>query len=70
MQNQITEYKVVVSDPDLLDDLLTEAEALLRPVAMVEGRVGILVTRHALGRYTVALDEAVPFGETYERTIL
>lgn len=31
-----------------------------------EAACGILVTRLYPGRYTVALDESVPFGETYE----
>lgn len=31
-----------------------------------EAACGILVTRVHPGHYTVALDEAVPFGETYE----
>jgi hypothetical protein len=34
--------------------------------AVEDGNCGIRVTRHEPGAYTVALDESVPFGETYE----
>lgn len=45
---------------------LEEAVAELIEVAAREASCGILVTRLHPGRYTVALDESVPFGETYE----
>ncbi|AUZ33412.1 hypothetical protein C3B78_02230 [Arthrobacter sp. PGP41] len=45
---------------------LEEAVAELIEVAAQEASCGILVTRLHPGRYTVALDESVPFGETYE----
>ncbi|HEU4666436.1 MAG TPA: hypothetical protein VFS79_02150 [Arthrobacter sp.] len=45
---------------------LEEAVAELIGVAAQEASCGILVTRLHPGRYTVALDESVPFGETYE----
>ncbi|NUP59667.1 MAG: hypothetical protein HOQ04_04310 [Pseudarthrobacter sp.] len=45
---------------------LEEAVAELIEVAAKEAACGILVTRIHPGRYTVALDESVPFGETYE----
>ena len=45
---------------------LEEAVAELIEVAAQEAACGILVTRLHPGRYTVALDESVPFGETYE----
>ena len=45
---------------------LEEAVAELIEVASKDASCGILVTRLHPGRYTVALDESVPFGETYE----
>lgn len=45
---------------------LEEAVAELIEVAAKDAACGILVTRLHPGRYTVALDESVPFGETYE----
>ncbi len=45
---------------------LEEAVAELIEVAAKDSSCGILVTRLHPGRYTVALDESVPFGETYE----
>lgn len=45
---------------------LEEAVAELIEVAAKDASCGILVTRLNPGRYTVALDESVPFGETYE----
>ncbi len=45
---------------------LEEAVARLIEVAAQDAACGILVTRLHPGRYTVALDESVPFGETYE----
>lgn len=40
-------------------------ETLIETAAQ-EGTCGIKVTRLEPGRYTVALDESVPFGETHE----
>ena len=45
---------------------LEEAVAELIEVAAKDAACGILVTRLHPGRYMVALDESVPFGETYE----
>jgi hypothetical protein len=45
---------------------LEEAVAELIESAAKDAACGILVTRLHPGRYTVALDESVPFGETYE----
>ena len=44
---------------------LDNAVATLMTAAK-DAACGILVTRLHAGRYTVALDESVPFGETYE----
>jgi hypothetical protein len=45
---------------------LEEAVAELIAAAAKDASCGILVTRLHPGRYTVALDQSVPFGETYE----
>jgi hypothetical protein len=45
---------------------LENAVATLIQTAARDAACGILVTRLHPGRYTVALDESVPFGETYE----
>ncbi|MFE4198717.1 hypothetical protein ACFRJ9_22950 [Paenarthrobacter sp. NPDC056912] len=70
MQDHMTECEVVVASPELLQELLTEAEELIRSVAMAQGTSGILVTRRDVGRYTVSLDKSVPFGQTLERTMV
>jgi hypothetical protein len=62
--------EVIVTAPGLLHEMLAAAEATLRQAAMGQGKAGILVTRHDPHRYTLALDEAVPFGETRERSLL
>lgn len=61
--------EVLVTEPGRLHELLNDAEAVLRELAMCQGSAGILVTRHAPGRFTLALSEAVPFGETRERIL-
>lgn len=45
---------------------LDDAVATLIEYAAKDAACGILVTRLHPGRYTVSLDESVPFGETYE----
>ena len=45
---------------------LEAAVAQLIEIAAKDATCGILVTRLHPGHYTVALDESVPFGETYE----
>jgi hypothetical protein len=45
---------------------LDNAVASLIETAAKDAACGILVTRLHPGRYTVALDNSVPFGETYE----
>jgi hypothetical protein len=56
--------EVLVNEPSRLYELLDNAEAALRQ--RPQCHAGILVTRHEPGRYTVALNESVPFGETRE----
>ncbi|MBP1233918.1 hypothetical protein JOE40_003561 [Arthrobacter sp. PvP102] len=45
---------------------LDNAVKELIEAAVEDGNCGIRVTRHEPGAFTVALDESVPFGETYE----
>ena len=47
------------------EGLENAVEALIEAAAQ-EGTCGIRVTRLEPGRYTVALDDSVPFGETHE----
>ncbi|MDR6414541.1 hypothetical protein [Pseudarthrobacter sulfonivorans] len=60
-------YLVKVSHASVVDDYLNSAVDLARQYASTTGLCGILVTRHAHDTYTVAVSEAVPFGETRER---
>lgn len=70
MRSQTTErLEVINTKPGQLYELLDDAEAKLRQIAMVERCAGILVTRHDLSRYSLVLSETVPFGETWERTL-
>ena len=50
---------------EMHEGLENAVAALIRTAAKVAA-CGILVTRVHPGHYTVALDESVPFGETYE----
>lgn len=59
--------EVHVSDSSRLYELLDNAEAVLRDKP--QNVAGILVTRHTPTRYTLALNEGVPFGETRERLL-
>ncbi|MCU1518333.1 MAG: hypothetical protein JWQ75_3054 [Pseudarthrobacter sp.] len=54
------------SSADEIHEGLDNAVAALIETATKDAACGILVTRLHPGRYTVALDESVPFGETYE----
>lgn len=66
MRSQTTErFEVLVTKADQLDDV----EATLRQIAMIERCVGILITRHDSVRYTLALSNTAPFGETWEQTL-
>jgi hypothetical protein len=70
MRNQAEHLEVLVTEPVRLHELLDDAEAALRETAMHCRTAGILVTRHAPGRYTLALSDAVPFGETHEQILV
>lgn len=70
MRSQATEHlEVLVTEPGQLYELLNDAEAILRQVAMAQRAAGILVTRHDPARYTLTLSDTVPFGETWEKTL-
>ncbi|WP_035749200.1 hypothetical protein [Arthrobacter sp. 35W] len=70
MHSQAPEYlEVVVTKPGRLYELLDDAEAVLRQAAMCQQSSGILVTRHSHARYTLALSDTVPFGETWEQKL-
>jgi hypothetical protein len=60
-------YLVRVPIAAVVDDCLNSAVNMARQFASTTGLCGILVTRHAHDTYTVAVSEAVPFGETRER---
>ena len=61
--------EVHVTEPGQRYELLDEAEATLRQVAMAHRCAGIMVTRHDPSRYTFTLSDTVPFGETWEQTL-
>ncbi|MDN4646486.1 hypothetical protein [Arthrobacter sp. PsM3] len=70
MRSQAThKLEVVVTEPGRLYELLDDAESALRQVAMPHCYAGILVTRHDPSRYTLALSDAVPYGETREQIL-
>ena len=58
------DLEVLVNEPSRLYELLDNAEAVLRQ--RPQRFAGILVTRHRPDRYTLALSDTVPFGETRE----
>ena len=60
--------EVSTANPNLVDQLLNEAESSLVEVALNRRPAGILVTRHLAGRYVLELSEEVPFGESRERS--
>jgi len=70
MRSQATHtLEVVVSEPSRLYELLDDAEAALRQVALPHCYSGILVTRHNPSRYNLALSDTVPYGETREQIL-
>jgi hypothetical protein len=69
MEYQTTEVRSIhltFSTAEEVHDGLDSAVNKLIEAAVEDGNCGIRVTRHEPGAYTVALDESVPFGETYE----
>lgn len=66
----IEPLEVLVTTAGQRHELLDDAEAKLRHIAMAHGCAGIMVTRHDPSRYSLALSDTVPFGETWERTLV
>ena len=75
----LTSYRLALrdqpNDPRILQNMaiafsktgqLDDAVRTLQELAMESGTHGILITRHAPGRYTAALSDQVPFGMTRE----
>jgi hypothetical protein len=69
LSHTVEHLEVLVTDPSRLYELLDHAESELREVALPQGCAGILVTRHDPRRYTLALSDTVPFGETREQIL-
>ncbi|MDQ6739529.1 MAG: hypothetical protein M3021_03945 [Actinomycetota bacterium] len=70
MRSQTIEpLEVLATKPGQLNELLDDAEAKLRQVAMAHRCAGILVTRHDPGRYTLEFSDTVPFGQTWEQRL-
>lgn len=61
--------EITVTSAQRLEELLDDAVAELQNIAMRSAQQGILVTRHAPGKYTAALTDSVPFGVTMERVL-
>ena len=61
------QVEVTVTEPHRINELLDEAEAMLRQTS--QRVAGILITRHEPGRYTLTWSDAVPFGETREQIL-
>jgi AmiR/NasT family two-component response regulator len=57
---------VKVTERDSLENQLDAAVSAVRERATGERRRGILVTRHGVNEFTVALSDSVPFGLTQE----
>ncbi len=60
-------FHVAVREKHQDDAELNAAIGLAQQGAQIEGWMGVLVTRHSPGIYTVALSEDVPYGVTAER---
>lgn len=65
-QTSVRSIHLTFDTAEEVHDGLDSAVKELIEAAVEDGNCGILVTRHEPGAYTVALDESVPFGETYE----
>lgn len=58
---------LTVADRASMDSELDAAVTAAKAHALAEKRHGILVTRHGVDKFTVALSETVPFGLTKEQ---
>jgi hypothetical protein len=57
---------IEVESHELLDERIDAAVRQLQQKSIDMAGSGILLVRHAAGRYTAALSPEVPFGVTYE----
>lgn len=62
----VRSIRLTFATAEEVHDGLESAVKELIEAAVEDGNCGIRVTRHEPGAFTVALDETVPFGETYE----
>lgn len=58
---------ITAASRDMLERELNHAVKLTQNKAMTEGIRGIMVIHEAPGRFTVALNDEVPFGLTREK---
>ena len=58
---------LTIADRASMDSELDAAVTAAKAHALAEKRHGILVTRHGVDKFTVALSDAVPFGLTREQ---
>jgi hypothetical protein len=59
-------HTLTVADRQSMDAELDAAVTAAKAQALAGERYGILVTRHGVDKFTVALSEDVPFGMTRE----
>ncbi|MBU8867738.1 hypothetical protein [Paenarthrobacter aromaticivorans] len=64
-----TTIDIHVTDPSALDEQLESAHQSLQALAQHTRTNGILVTRHAPGRYTAQLSDQVPYGTTQQQIL-
>ena len=57
---------ITATDRASMDRQLDEAMTVVKARAMRDGRHGILVARHGIDTFTVAISDSVPFGLTRE----
>lgn len=60
---------ITIADRASMDDRLNAAVSAAKAEALGEKRHGILVTRHSMDRFTIALTDTVPFGVTKEHRV-
>lgn len=59
---------IVVNHAREIDHALDSGVRKLQALALARGAGGILVTKHAPGRFTLELSHDVPFGYTHEKS--
>jgi hypothetical protein len=59
--------EITASTPSEAEHLLDQAAQTLQHRALRGDRRGILATSHGAGRYTLELNDSIPFGLTYEQ---